>query len=276
MVAHSRLKQLALLFLAWCLASCGPQVSETAPTEPLPTSSGKMPSSAAMQPAQVQKAVTETGQRGPFGTSKSEELSRSLGDKQRALGEHMRNREFEKALATLAVLEREFAKEGEVYPGGDKTRIEALIGLNRIEDAANLIQKTGRKLSNFPIVLALQGRLSTEDARMFLFERSGFYMNDNFPQMVVGVEDDAVAMVRLARAIDANGVGSLIVCKAEALEVLKRVKDQPLAAYLVADAYALEGNHREAKDYWGIASSLPGLMGRRAKQGAEAKLPQQR
>jgi hypothetical protein len=219
-------------------------------------------------------AIRETGKRGSFASQeKSNKLSASLSKEQQALAECMRNRKYEQALTLIDLLEREFGKEGEVYSGGDKKRIEAFIGLNRIEDAANLIQKTGRKLSNFPIVLALQGRLSTEDARMFLFERSDFYMNDNFPQMVVGVERDPVAMVRLARAIDANARDSLIICRAEAMEVLKLVKDQPLAAYLVADAYALEGNHREAKDYWEKASLLPGLMGRRAKQGAEAKLP---
>jgi tetratricopeptide (TPR) repeat protein len=208
--------------------------------------------------------------------SRLAKVSEGVRQEQQDLRENLEKGNYEEALKNLEVVDQAFRSAGVKIPHHAFHRAEALLGLGKLDEAKAALDAVGTEAKRSSITLlieALEGELTAAEARDYLDLRSESYSSDNWDELTLGLGEDRVAAVRLARAIDANFEDRLDSARMEALAVLSRVKDQPLAAYIAADTYALQGKHMEAKEYWEVAaSSLSGLMGNRARQGAQAAI----
>lgn len=243
------------------LASCSPSQSTPADGQASVSSSTHEGDNATVQ----QSANINTEH-----ASRFNEISESLAPRKRELDEALRNGEWQSALDISQELEQSWAAAGREQ-SYTHARIEALVGLGRPHEALDLIdpdpghRDTATSLTH-ALALAMLNRLDTATARGIA---DMLALGRDFPAgypPTPNTQNEKIAIVRAARASDANTSANSTVAIREAKEALRLNPDLDLAAYTLARALSDEDRHDEAYPYWQQASRLPGTAGETARR----------
>lgn len=203
---------------------------------------------------------------------RANELSAQLGPDQRQLRESLRNGEWQSALDQAQSLEARWAASGVVKVTYPKERAEAHIGLGHAEEAVRIFQDEVQPQEHpgnltLALALAMTDQLDAEGAKAAAdacVRYSGDIESGYVPTPVTRIQK--IAVVRTARAVDAEAGAQDSVVIREAKEALRLDPSQRLAAYVLAQVLTRKGESVAARPYYVLASSLPGSSGARARE----------
>jgi tetratricopeptide (TPR) repeat protein len=201
------------------------------------------------------------------------ELSRELAPEQRSLKEAVSRGDWQQVLIEAEALESRWAASELVEVHYERERAEALIGLGRPQEARDLLRTVStaesEKSLTLALALAMTDQLGEEQLRAII---EGCVRP--FPEIRASSipmptsRDGQVAVVRMARAIEANGTDEYVA--REAREALRLDPEQALASYVLAQALNRQGAYEEALIHWRKAEALPGRTGNHARDMAKS------
>ncbi len=186
----------------------------------------------------------------------------------------MQQERFSAAITLIDKLEEQWRAADIVPLTYPIYRAEALIGLGKPQSAIELLKNlhpgiAAQSNNTIALALALTGQLTEKDA-----EAIGASFSDFFPGQTRAMSPKVrtgagrMAMVRLARAVDAFSESDLVKAEREARAALEADPGQPIASWILADCLSSDRRHEEARPHWQAASRLSGPYGEEAKARA--------
>ncbi len=184
----------------------------------------------------------------------------------------LRDGEWQTVLDVAQSLEAQWAAFGTAAPSFASYRAEAHIGLGHPQEAIFLIDpdpKHRDTTTNLTLALALamtdQLDAAGTKAVAELCEQGFESIGPGYLTIPV-TRDKKIALVRTARALDANSPDPDKYIIREAREALRLDPSQKLAAFVLAEALKRREQYTEARANYQLASTLPGNAGKHARE----------